>query len=716
MQRLVIPSLEREIRRDLTEQAEDHAIRVFARNLRGLLLQPPLRRQRILGIDPGFRSGCKIVALDECGDLLDHGMVHLIGSDDRCQKGRAKLVELVNRHGLKGIAIGNGTACRETERLVADVLANELHETDVAYAIVNEAGASVYSTSQVGREELPNVDATLRGAVSIGRRLQDPLSELVKINPANIGVGLYQHDIKSNELHSSLDHVVESCVNRVGVDLNTASPSLLRYVSGLNQLTARRIVAYRAEHGGFRRREQLKEVPGIGEATFVQAAGFLKLPQGENPLDATWIHPESYGTVEKILEHLGIHLDDLVKHLVRARAGSAPTDGDGQAEPTGPTTDAATTPSSDPSPPGTESNQAETSPVASTDSAEAVCADGAESPQNVEGCENAGNADSAQPDSVTPTPEETEATAHGPTANETTDATTRDVTLSETRLAETASSDTVSSDTASSDTVSRAESDVSAQTEALRQRIEGLNSESIAEKLGVGTLTLSDILTALSRPPRDPRDDLPQPVFRREIIKLDDLKPGMQLAGTVLNVVDFGAFVDIGLSDCGLVHVSRLADRFVDDPHAVVAPGDVLQVWVISVDKERRRVSLTAVQPGTEKPRPARGTGGEGATRRGGHQRGSGKRESGQRDGGQQGSGGHRAGGRRGSGRGRGGTQGRRRNEGGERSGKSRVRNRPPKPVVPITEAMKQGKEPMRTFSDLMQYYEDDKKPDNKSK
>ena len=302
--RLILPSLEREVRRELTDHAETHAVGVFAKNLRNLLLQPPVHNHRLLAVDPGFRSGCKLAALDEFGNLLDHGVIYLVGKPDRSGEARQKVLEMIEKHQLTVVVIGNGTACRHTEDFFAELIEKELKDKGVAYVIVNEAGASVYSTSRIGREEFPQYDATLRGAISIGRRLQDPLSELVKIDPANIGVGLYQHDVKAKHLRTSLDDVVESCVNFVGVDVNTASPALLRYVSGLNQLTARRLYEYRREHGPFRTREQLRDVPGFGEATFVQAAGFLKIPGGDNPLDATWIHPESYPAANQALERL----------------------------------------------------------------------------------------------------------------------------------------------------------------------------------------------------------------------------------------------------------------------------------------------------------------------------------------------------------------------------------------------------------------------------
>ncbi len=312
LNRLILPALEREARRELTDRAESHAVSVFARNLRNLLLQPPVHNRRVLAVDPGFKSGCKLAALDQFGNLLGHDVIMLIGSKpERKEEAKQKAISFVRQHELTVVAIGNGTACRETEEFFAELLSGDLKEQGVAYVIVNEAGASVYSTSQLGREELPEYDATLRGAVSIGRRLLDPLSELVKIEPANIGVGLYQHDVKSKHLEASLDEVVESCVNYVGVDVNTASPALLRYVSGMNQLTARRVYEYRREHGPFRSREQLREVAGFGDATFVQAAGFLKIAGGENPLDATWIHPESYPVADKVMDHFQCKATDL---------------------------------------------------------------------------------------------------------------------------------------------------------------------------------------------------------------------------------------------------------------------------------------------------------------------------------------------------------------------------------------------------------------------
>ncbi|MCE5266770.1 MAG: helix-hairpin-helix domain-containing protein [Planctomycetaceae bacterium] len=570
LSRLILPSLEREIRRELTDRAETHAVSVFAKNLRNLLLQPPVHNHRLLAVDPGFRSGCKLAALDQFGNLLGQDVIYLVGKRDRRDEAREKVLKLIQEHQLTVVVIGNGTACRQTEDFVAELIEKDLKEQGVAYVIVNEAGASVYSTSRLGREEFPQYDAVLRGAISIGRRLQDPLSELVKIDAASIGVGLYQHDVKAKHLRTSLDEVVESCVNYVGVDVNTASPALLRYVSGLNQLTARRLYEYRQEHGPFRNRGQLREVPGVGDATFVQAAGFLKILDGDNPLDATWIHPESYAVANKALERLnnGAAIDLRDKNAVAA----------------------------------------------------------------------------------------------------------------------------------------------------LAEPIAKLDLETAAKEFEVGLLTLKDIVSQLTRPGRDPREDLPAPVFKRGVINIEDLTAGMELTGTVLNVVDFGCFVDIGMHQSGLVHVSRLADKFVRDPHDVVAVGDIVKVWVTGVDKERHRVSLTMIRPGSEQPKPPRrgarpshdkptAEGEQKAAtasrppRPAGQQRPP--RPAGQqrppREGGQQRP--PRSTGERPSSR----PQGR----GRPQHDQPRYQPRPrPKPVVPITDAMKTGKEPMRTFGDLVQFYQ----------
>jgi len=449
LDRLIHPSIEREVRREITEQAEEHAIGVFAKNLRSLLLQPPLKGEGVLAIDPGFRTGCKIAILDERGQCLHTDVVYVTGSAEKRQGTLLRLAELVSKHHCGLIAIGNGTACRETEELVSQLIAD--HCPDCRYLIVNEAGASIYSASTVARDEFPDFDATVRGTISIGRRLQDPLSELVKIEPQHIGVGMYQHDMNPRQMKESLDGVVESCVNYVGVDLNTASASLLKYVSGFSQLIARRVVEWRAANGSFSNRRQLLEVPGVGKATFTQAAGFLKISKGEEPLDQTWIHPESYQVAHRVLKNL----------------------------------------------------------------------------------------------SMTPA----------------------DVQLMESKR------------------------------ESMLNSLQGVSVKQLASELDVGQPTLNDIIDALRRPGRDPRTDLPGPIFRSGVLKLDDLTTGMELAGTVLNVVDFGAFVDIGLKDTGLVHISQMADRFISSPHDIVSVGDIVKVWVQSVDRERRRVSLTMKSP-----------------------------------------------------------------------------------------------------------------------
>jgi uncharacterized protein len=562
LSRLILPSLEREARRELTEKAETHAVEVFARNLRNLLLQPPLHGKRVLAVDPGYKNGCKLAALDEFGALLGHDVIHIVGSDEQKAAARAKLVELLQQHNLNVVAIGNGTACRQTEQLVAEILGNELKEQDVHYVVVNEAGASVYSTSEIGREEFPACDAIQRSAISIGRRLQDPLSELVKIDPASIGVGLYQHDARARHLRDSLDDVVQSCVSFVGVDLNSASTPLLRYVSGMNQLTARRVYEHRQQHGPFRNRKQLLEVSGLGDATFVQAAGFLKISGGDHPLDGTWIHPENYSAAEKLLDKLGI--------------------------------DAASV---------------------------------------------AGGANAAR----------------------------------------------------------------------IRELVAPLDRAALATGLGIGLLTLDDMIEALCRPGRDPREDLPPPIFRKDVVKFEDLRPGMELRGTVLNVVDFGAFVDVGLSDSGLIHISQLSAGYVRDPHDVVAVGDQVRAWVASIDAERRRVALTMIAPGTERPKPAKSSRRPRRRREGAPQPvAEGQQQPAtaeaapvpaQRV-----------------------PRPPRRQQGKPRRGDRRDAPRPqrtgayekraPKTLVPITKAMEEGKEYMRSFGDLLQLHQKKKQQD----
>lgn len=655
LNRLIIPSIEREIRRELTEKAETHAIEVFACNLRKLLLQPPVRGKRVLAIDPGFRSGCKLVAIDPFGNVMGTGVIHLIGPQDRVEKSRSRIVEMIKQFDVQIVAIGNGTACRETEQIVAGAITNELKDRDLCYLIVNEAGASVYSTSELGREEFPKFDATIRGTISIGRRLLDPLSELVKINPSNIGVGLYQHDVKAKHLRDSLDDVVESCVNYVGVDVNTASPALLSYVSGLNQLTARRIYEHRQANGPFRSREEIREVAGIGDATFVQAAGFLKVVPTENPLDATWIHPESYDVATKILEKLGCSLTEVLS--------TVPS----------PPPIKEKTPASELLAPAPEEVVTEEVPVETeAEVAEAVAA--ATTATEVE----KPVAESTEASTETPT-EPAEATDDSPAEPKTPEPTVVD------------DEATIEPPTPQPAPVEIAASDE--QHKQLVAKITSANVEQLAEELNVGVHLARDILGALSRPGRDPRADFPPPLFRRGVLKLEDLEPGMEMMGTVLNVVDFGAFVDIGLHDSGMVHISRLADRYVGDPHEVVSVGDVIRVWVIEIDRERRRVSLTAIDPATEVPKQDK------PQRHGGNR--PPRTDRPQRP--KQQKSGHKPHGGHGK---------------GKQGGKPRHNEKrsKPKPMKPITDAMKEGKEPLRSFGDLQQFFQMQKDDKNKPK
>lgn len=465
--RLLAPAMEREARVELTKQAEEHAIAIFATNLRNLLLQPPLRGKKVLGIDPGFRTGCKLTIVDETGKYIESDTLYLYQSD----KAIHLLRKLIAQYHISVIAIGNGTASRETEQLVAGLMRDLEQETGqtnhIGYVIVNEAGASVYSASEAARQEFPRLDATQRGTISIARRLQDPLAELVKIDPKAVGVGLYQHDVDQKELAAMLDRVVVSCVNFAGVEVNSASSALLKHVSGINTRVANAIVKYREEHGSFMSREELQRVPGLGPATFVQAAGFLKIANGAELLDNTFIHPESYKAARTLLEML----------------------------------------------PAGESK--------STKPAERI----AKFRQLIK-LQNSLGRNNRNRDVAAP-------------GNE---------------------------DAAWAD---------------------------IATKVGVGLPTLHDILENLEKPGLDPRDALPAPILRHDVLKMEDLQPGMLLQGTVRNVVDFGAFVDIGVKQDGLVHVSEMADRFVKDPTSVVAVGQVVQVRVLQVDTKRGRVQLS---------------------------------------------------------------------------------------------------------------------------
>lgn len=445
--RLIHPSLEREVRAELTERACDGAIDVFGKNLRQLLLQPPIKGKVALGLDPGYRMGCKTAVVDATGKVLDTAVVYPVPEFKRVEEAKRTVKRLIEKHGVEIIAIGNGTASKETEIFAAGLIA-EL-DRSVSYMVVSEAGASVYSASKLAAEEFPDYDVNLRSAVSIARRLQDPLAELVKIDPKAVGVGQYQHDMPPARLNAVLDGVVEDCVNTVGVDLNTASAPLLARVAGVTQATAKNIVSYREAQGAFHTRKELLKVPKLGPKAFEQCAGFLRVPGAKNPLDATAVHPESYAAAQSLLELCGLAPEDI----------------------------------------GT--------PAAS----------------------------------------------------------------------------------------------------GLRERANQLGFGALAEQLGIGVPTLKDMIEELLRPGRDMRDSLPKPLLRTDVLDMKDLVPGMQLTGTVRNVIDFGAFVDIGVHQDGLVHISQICNRYIRHPGEVLKVGDVVTVWVLSVDLQKKRIALTMKQP-----------------------------------------------------------------------------------------------------------------------
>ena len=622
LNRLVIPSLEREIRRELTEKSEKHAVDVFAANLKNLLLTPPLRNRRVMAIDPGFKSGCSVAILDNQGQLVTSDHLFVVGNKERRDESRQKVASLVKEHNVDMIAIGNGVGCRETEQMVSDAIAEFLTDHPVRYVIVNEAGASIYSTSEVGREELPDQTPAVRSAISIGRRLQNPISELVKISPANIGVGMYQHDVKAKHLSESLDEVVHFCVNRIGVDVNSASPSLLKFVSGMNALTARRVYEFCKENSGIKNRQQLKEVSGLGDATFVQAAGFLRIRDGDNPLDSTSIHPESYPIAEDIIK----------------RADSTPAELFAFRKPATPVPAPTPAPTADPA--ESTETKLETPAVAETPAAAE-----SETPATAE----------SEPAATAPSKPEAEAPTEPPTPL--------------------APQSTPTSSTTSS------------KRKEIIDRITSLDLEAIAAENDIGKMLMTDLVRAIKKPLWDPRDKISKPISRRGILKADDLKPEMQLEAQVVNVVDFGVFVDIGLGESCLVHVSQLSTRYISDPQVVYAVGDILKVWVSEVDGERRRVKLTAIRPGTKKEtgrgRRPKGTGSSDAKprRRDGkpaHARPAHARPKFER---------------------------------------KKTERRPPakpKKVIPITDEMLKGDAPMRSFSDLLQFKskspEDEKK------
>ena len=442
--RLIEPSIERELRADLTEKAEEKAIKVFGQNAKQLLLQPPIKGMTVIGFDPAYRTGCKIAVIDSTGKLLDTTTIYPTEPQNDVIGARKKIVELINKYNVNMIAIGNGTASRESEIFVSDTLKEIPNE--VYYAIVSEAGASVYSASKLATEEYPDINVSLRGAISIARRLQDPLAELVKIDPKAIGVGQYQHDVNQKRLSESLTGVVEDAVNSVGVDVNTATPSLLSYVAGVNGTIAKNIVKYRDENGKLKSRKELLKVPKLGKVAFEQCAGFIRIFDGTNPLEITAVHPESYEAAEKLLAKIGYDKKDLV---------------------------------------------------------------------NKE------------------------------------------------------------------------------KLEEIKEKLKNINTIELSQELEVGELTLKDIISEISKPGRDPREEFPKPILRSDVLKFEDLQEGMELTGTVRNVIDFGAFVDIGVKHDGLVHISEMSDKYVKNPSEIVSVGDIVKVKVIGIDKERQKVKLS---------------------------------------------------------------------------------------------------------------------------
>lgn len=497
--RLIAPAIEREIRNELTEKAEDGAITVFGKNLEQLLLQPPVKGRVVLGWDPAFRTGCKLAVVDETGKVLDTRVIYPTAPQNKVEEAKAELKKLIKKYHVSLISVGNGTASRESEQVIVELI-REL-DTPVQYVIVNEAGASVYSASKLATEEFPQFDVGQRSAASIARRLQDPLAELVKIDPKSIGVGQYQHDMNQKKLSEALNGVVEDSVNKVGVDLNTASVSLLEYISGISKTIAKNIVDYREKNGRFTNRKQLLKVAKLGPKAYEQCAGFMRILDGDNPLDSTSVHPESYEAAEKLMDKLGLTMED----IIRARKAAAPKK---QAAP------------------AAEKAPRKKVVIRNTNTAMGKALAAA-----------MGQADLQQMEEQ-PT-QSREAVSAG----------------------------------------------------VLERKVK--DKKKLAAELGIGEITLTDILQELEKPARDPREDMPAPILRSDVLEMKDLKPGMILKGTVRNVIDFGVFVDIGVHQDGLVHISQITDRYIKHPLEAVRVGDVVDVQVLSVDVPKKRIALT---------------------------------------------------------------------------------------------------------------------------
>ncbi len=516
--RLIAPAIEREIRNDLTEKAEDGAISVFGKNLEQLLLQPPIAGKVVLGWDPAFRTGCKLAVVDETGKVLDTKVIYPTAPQNKVTEAKAELKKLIKKYNVSLISVGNGTASRESEQVIVELL-KEL-DTPVQYVIVNEAGASVYSASKLATEEFPNFDVGQRSAASIARRLQDPLAELVKIDPKSIGVGQYQHDMNQKKLSEALGGVVEDSVNKVGVDLNTASASLLEYVSGVTKVIARNIVDYRETNGRFTNRAQLLKVAKLGPKAYEQCAGFMRITDGDNPLDATSVHPESYEAAMQLLDKLGLTMEDVKEAQKKAAAKKA----SGKKE----------TPVKEKKKPQQKIVIRNTNTAMGKALAAAMGGVTMDGGTDTESGRNKGQAGGRNENGADKT----------------------DITVS-----------------------------------SLEKKIK--DKKKLAEELGIGEITLTDILKELEKPARDPRDDMPAPILRSDVLDMKDLKPGMILKGTVRNVIDFGVFVDIGVHQDGLVHISQITSRYIKHPLEAVSVGDVVDVQVLTVDVAKKRIGLT---------------------------------------------------------------------------------------------------------------------------
>ena len=552
--RLIAPAIERDIRNELTEKAEEGAISVFGKNLEQLLMQPPIAGHVVLGWDPAFRTGCKLAVVDATGKVLDTKVIYPTAPQNKVEEAKKELKKLIDKYDISLISVGNGTASRESEQVIVDLI-KELKKP-VQYVIVNEAGASVYSASKLATEEFPQFDVGQRSAASIARRLQDPLSELVKIDPKSIGVGQYQHDMNQKKLGEALGGVVEDCVNRVGVDLNTASAPLLEYISGISRTVAKNIVEYREANGRFTNRKQLLKVPKLGPKAFEQCAGFLRIADGENPLDATSVHPESYPATMELLKKLELSMEDVRMLQAEAKKGRA---------------------------------------AQNTSGADSKNTSGDAARQNVSAKNKANRKDRRQNgfnirNTDTAMGRALAAAMQGMTLDADNGGTGKKGANASGRSGAGASN-AANASTGAAAGSSTSGSQKTAAVSALERRIP--DKKKLAEELGIGEITLTDIVRELEKPARDPREDMPRPILRSDVLDMKDLKPGMVLKGTVRNVIDFGVFVDIGVHQDGLVHISQITDRFIKHPLEAVSVGDIVDVKVLDVDPVKKRIGLT---------------------------------------------------------------------------------------------------------------------------